>query len=63
MGLSVMAMVVAAAGHLPPVAGAITQEVIDVFAVLNALRASIAPRMLSDAEPPAQGRREGHRRA
>ena len=53
MGLSVMAMLVAAAGHLPPVAGAITQEVIDVFAVLNALRASIAPRMLSDAKPPA----------
>ena len=55
MGLSVMAMVVAATGYLPPVAGAITQEVIDVFAVLNALRASIAPRLLSDTEPQPRG--------
>ena len=55
MGLSVLAMFVAATGYLPPVAGAITQEVIDVLAVLNALRASMAPRMLSDAEPQLQG--------
>ena len=51
MGLSVIGMFVAAAGHLSPVAGAITQELIDVLAVLNALRASIAPRLLSDSEP------------
>ena len=50
MGLSVIAMFLAAAGHLPPVAGAITQELIDVLAVLNALRASLAPRILSDAQ-------------
>lgn len=54
MGLSMIGMLVAAAGYLPPVAGAITQEVIDVLAVLNALRASMAPRILSDAEPPPQ---------
>jgi hypothetical protein len=30
------------------VAGAVTQEVIDVFAVLNALRASLTPRVLTD---------------
>ncbi|MEP6591723.1 MAG: HAD-IC family P-type ATPase, partial [Gemmatimonadota bacterium] len=48
MGLSVIGMCVAAAGYLPPVAGAITQEVIDVLAVLNALRASMPPRLLSD---------------
>jgi hypothetical protein len=30
------------------VAGAITQEVIDVLAVLNALRAAIPPKNLSD---------------
>jgi hypothetical protein len=30
------------------VAGAITQEVIDVLAVLNALRAALPPRSLSD---------------
>jgi hypothetical protein len=38
MGLSGVAMVVAAAGYLPPVAGAVLQEVIDVAAILNALR-------------------------
>jgi heavy metal translocating P-type ATPase len=48
MGLSVLAMFVAATGHLPPVGGAITQEVIDVLAVLNALRTSMRPKMLSD---------------
>jgi len=46
--LSLIAMVVAAAGALPPVAGAIVQEVIDVVAVLNALRVAIPPRSLSD---------------
>jgi cation transport ATPase len=39
LGLSVMAMVAAAFGYLPPVAGALTQEVIDVAVILNALRA------------------------
>jgi heavy metal translocating P-type ATPase len=40
MALSVVGMFFAAAGYLPPVFGALTQEVIDLFAVLNALRAS-----------------------
>ncbi|QEH38319.1 Copper-transporting P-type ATPase [Aquisphaera giovannonii] len=48
MALSVVGMLAAAAGLLPPVAGAIAQEVIDVLAVLNALRAAAAPRTLSD---------------
>ncbi len=48
MGLSVVGMFVAAAGGLPPVAGAITQELIDVLAVLNALRAALPPRSLID---------------
>jgi heavy metal translocating P-type ATPase len=39
MGLSLAAMGVAAAGYLPAVWGAILQEVIDVIAILNALRA------------------------
>ncbi|PWU46475.1 heavy metal translocating P-type ATPase [Micromonospora globispora] len=39
MGLAVIAMVVAAAGGLPPVAGAFLQEGIDVVVILNALRA------------------------
>lgn len=48
MAISVLGMLLAAAGYLPPVAGAITQEVIDVVAVLNALRAAFAPSHLSD---------------
>lgn len=39
LGLSVVAMLVAAAGYLPPVAGAFTQELIDIAVILNALRA------------------------
>jgi cation transport ATPase len=39
MGLSIIAMFVAAAGYLPPVAGALLQEVIDLAVILNALRA------------------------
>ena len=48
MTLSVIGMIVAATGHLSPVAGAITQEVIDVLAVLNALRAAFPPKVISD---------------
>jgi heavy metal translocating P-type ATPase len=50
MALSVIGMLVAAAGYLPPVAGAIVQEVIDVVAVVNALRVAIPPRTLSDLD-------------
>lgn len=50
MGLSAVGMMVAAFGYLPPVAGAITQEVIDVLAVLNALRVAIPPKALIDFE-------------
>jgi heavy metal translocating P-type ATPase len=39
MGLSLAAMLVAALGYLPPVAGALLQEVIDLAVILNALRA------------------------
>jgi heavy metal translocating P-type ATPase len=39
MGLSIIAMIVAAFGYLPPVAGALLQEVIDLAVILNALRA------------------------
>ncbi|MFO0813340.1 MAG: heavy metal translocating P-type ATPase [Gemmatales bacterium] len=48
MALSVIGMLVAAAGYLPPVMGAICQEVIDVFAVLNALRVAWPPKNLTD---------------
>ncbi len=39
MALSGAAMIVAALGYLPPVAGALLQELIDVAVILNALRA------------------------
>lgn len=48
---SVVGMGFAAAGWLPPVAGALLQELIDVVAVANALRVSWAPASLTDYEP------------
>jgi heavy metal translocating P-type ATPase len=48
MALSVLGMGFAAAGMLAPVAGALVQELIDVAAVLNALRAAWRPRSLTD---------------
>ena len=48
MVLSLIGMFIAAFGYLTPVAGAIGQEVIDVLAVLNSLRAAFPPRSLTD---------------
>ncbi len=48
MALSVVGMLIAAAGHLTPVNGAIAQEVIDVLAVMNALRAAVPPKVIHD---------------
>jgi P-type E1-E2 ATPase len=48
MAMSVVGMAFAAFGYLSPVAGAILQEGIDLLAVANALRASLAPKRLSD---------------
>lgn len=39
LGLSILAMLIAAMGYLPPVQGALLQEAIDVAVILNALRA------------------------
>ena len=39
MGLSIATMIAAALGYLPPVEGALLQEVIDVLVIFNALRA------------------------
>jgi len=52
--LSLAGMVAAALGYLPPVAGALAQEAIDVLAVLNALRASFAPGTLADFDGAAE---------
>lgn len=48
MALSVAGMLLAFAAYLPPVAGAVFQEVIDLAAVLNALRAGTPGGELSD---------------
>ena len=45
LGMSGVAMIAAAFGYLPPIAGALLQEVIDVAVILNALRATFGPPM------------------
>jgi heavy metal translocating P-type ATPase len=50
MLLSAGGMILAAMGYLSPVHGAIAQEVIDVLAVLNALRAAFPPKVLKDLD-------------
>jgi heavy metal translocating P-type ATPase len=55
MLLSFGGMMFAAAGYLTPVAGAVSQEIIDVLAVLNALRGAFPPKLISDiAEPTSR---------
>lgn len=49
MGLSMVGMIAAALGYLPPVQGALLQEVIDVAAIVNSLRALHEP--ISTAAP------------
>jgi heavy metal translocating P-type ATPase len=48
MALSFIGMLAAASGYLTPVAGAVTQELIDLAAVLNAVRVSLPARDLTD---------------
>ena len=48
MAASVIGMGFAAAGLLPPAAGALVQEAIDVVAIANALRAAWSPGSLTD---------------
>ncbi len=48
MALSLIGMAFAATGHLSPVSGAIAQEIIDILAVLNALRAAFPPKVIHD---------------
>jgi heavy metal translocating P-type ATPase len=48
MALSIAGMILASFGLLSPVAGALSQEAIDVIAVLNAARVAWSPRKLSD---------------
>lgn len=53
MGLSTLAMGIAAIGFLPPIAGAMTQEVIDVAVILNALRALTPAKKAGGKKMPA----------
>jgi heavy metal translocating P-type ATPase len=55
MAASVVGMGIAAAGLLTPVAGAVAQEIIDVAAVLNALRTTRTPHTLHDFELQVPG--------
>jgi cation transport ATPase len=48
MGLSILGMIAAAWGYLPPIAGAVTQEIIDLVAVLNAVRVALPTGRLTD---------------
>ena len=48
MGLSIVGMFLAAFGYLPPVAGAVAQEVIDILAIANALRVTLPLSELTD---------------
>jgi heavy metal translocating P-type ATPase len=55
MALSVVGMAFAAVGMLPPVAGAVAQELIDLVAVLNALRTARDPSVLTDFDAARAG--------
>ncbi len=48
MGLSVLGMIAAAFGYLPPIGGSIAQEIIDLAAVLNAVRSALPFRRMTD---------------
>jgi len=48
MAASMIGMIFAAAGYLPPIGGAIGQELIDLLAVLNAVRVALPTDELQD---------------
>ncbi len=54
MAMSGLAMGFAAIGLLPPIGGALTQEVIDVAVILNALRALSSGRKIGRPKMPAE---------
>jgi heavy metal translocating P-type ATPase len=65
MALSGLAMGFAAVGLLPPIAGALTQEAIDVAVILNALRALTSGHKLGRQKMPAAAAttlRQDHKR-
>lgn len=62
MGLSLLAMLLAAFGLLPPLVGAVVQEVIDVAVILNALRALGGGRSAHAVRPMAMEQADRLRR-
>lgn len=48
MMLSIAGMIAAAIGYLPPLEGAVAQEIIDLVAVLNAVRVALPTRDMAD---------------
>ena len=48
MALSIFGMIAAAFGYLPPIGGAIVHEIIDLAAVLNAVRVALPTHSLTD---------------
>jgi heavy metal translocating P-type ATPase len=48
MAASLLGMIAAALGYLPPIGGAIAQEIIDLVAVLNAVRVALPTSKLQD---------------
>ncbi len=48
MAASMVGMIAAAAGYLPPLEGAILQEIIDIAAVINAVRVALPVGVLTD---------------
>jgi len=48
MAASILGMIAAAFGYLPPIWGAVGQEVIDLLAVLNAVRVALPTEELQD---------------
>jgi heavy metal translocating P-type ATPase len=54
IGLSVALMIAAAAGYIPAIAGALTQELVDLATILNALRALSPGRKAAGAKLPGQ---------
>jgi heavy metal translocating P-type ATPase len=48
MALSILGMIAAAFGYLPPIGGAIAQEIIDLAAVTNAVRVAFSTEAMTD---------------
>ncbi|HSB74219.1 MAG TPA: heavy metal translocating P-type ATPase [Terriglobales bacterium] len=61
MALSLVGMIAAATGHLPALEGAIAQEIIDLAAVLNAVRVALPTAAMSDFEAATPYRGAAHK--